>query len=83
MVWNYWNSLLHSQFCKSMIFFFGNHRVILNSFSLLSFLSINPIQIQMSCWIISGENQSIKYRRAYFSAILKQEVGWFDKTDAN
>ena len=37
----------------------------------------------MSFWIISGENQSIRYRRAYFSAILKQEVGWFDKNDAN
>ena len=33
--------------------------------------------------MITGENQTIRFRKAYFSAILKQEVGWFDQTDAN
>jgi len=32
----------------------------------------------MSTWMITGENQTIRFRKAYFSAILKQEVGWFD-----
>ncbi|EAS02072.1 multidrug resistance protein-like transporter family ABC domain protein (macronuclear) [Tetrahymena thermophila SB210] len=39
--------------------------------------------IQMSCWIIAGEKQSIRYRIQYFKAILRQEVGWFDLINLN
>ena len=37
----------------------------------------------MSCWIISGERQSIVYRKEYFKAIMRQEVGWFDVNNPN
>ncbi|EGF83631.1 hypothetical protein BATDEDRAFT_15754 [Batrachochytrium dendrobatidis JAM81] len=36
--------------------------------------------IQMSFWMLSGENQSKRIRELYFKAILRQEVAWFDKT---
>ena len=34
--------------------------------------------ISMSCWMISGERQAINFRRQYFRALLRQEIGWFD-----
>ncbi|EGR27069.1 hypothetical protein IMG5_202500 [Ichthyophthirius multifiliis] len=37
----------------------------------------------MSCWIISGERQSIQLRKEYFQAIMRQEVGWFDMNNPN
>ncbi|RHX98979.1 hypothetical protein DYB36_010873, partial [Aphanomyces astaci] len=33
---------------------------------------------QIACWSISASRQSKKLRHAYASAILRQEVGWFD-----
>jgi ABC-type multidrug transport system fused ATPase/permease subunit len=35
--------------------------------------------LQMSCWIISGENQAKRIRESFFKAIIRQDVGWFDK----
>ena len=32
----------------------------------------------MACWMIAGENQSIKFRKEYFKALLRQEIAWFD-----
>ncbi|CAD8124583.1 unnamed protein product [Paramecium sonneborni] len=34
-------------------------------------------------WMITGENQSIEFRKRYFEAILKQEIGWFDTINPN
>ncbi|KAL4464298.1 hypothetical protein ABPG72_011343 [Tetrahymena utriculariae] len=39
--------------------------------------------IQLGCWMISGERQSIKFRQEYFKAIINQEIGWFDQINAN
>ncbi|CAD8092756.1 unnamed protein product [Paramecium primaurelia] len=36
-----------------------------------------------STWMISGERQGIEFRKNYFKAILKQEVGWFDTINPN
>jgi ABC-type multidrug transport system fused ATPase/permease subunit len=35
----------------------------------------------MVCWVTAGENQTKRIRELYFKAILRQEVGWFDKND--
>ena len=32
----------------------------------------------VSCWMISGERQSIACRKVYLRSLLKQEIGWFD-----
>ncbi|EDK31467.1 multidrug resistance protein-like transporter family ABC domain protein (macronuclear) [Tetrahymena thermophila SB210] len=39
--------------------------------------------VQMSCWMISGERQSITFRKEYFKAVLSQEVGWYDMINPN
>ena len=36
--------------------------------------------LQMTFFLISGENQSKRIRELYLKAILRQDVGWFDKT---
>ena len=35
--------------------------------------------ISMGCWMITGERQAIRFREEYFRALLRQEMGWFDK----
>ena len=30
------------------------------------------------CWTTTGEKQSQKFREQYVTAILSQEIGWFD-----
>jgi ATP-binding cassette subfamily B (MDR/TAP) protein 1 len=37
----------------------------------------------MATFIISGERQSIIYRKKYFKALLEQEIGWFDQINPN
>ena len=37
--------------------------------------------IMMACWMISGERQGIRCRKAYLDALLRQEIGWFDRID--
>jgi ATP-binding cassette subfamily B (MDR/TAP) protein 1 len=32
----------------------------------------------ITCWLITGERQATVCRKKYFSALLKQEIGWFD-----
>ncbi|RHY22964.1 hypothetical protein DYB32_009344, partial [Aphanomyces invadans] len=34
--------------------------------------------VQIACWSISASRQAKKLRHAYASAILRQEIGWFD-----
>ncbi|KAF0709170.1 hypothetical protein As57867_006050, partial [Aphanomyces stellatus] len=34
--------------------------------------------LQIACWSISASRQAKRLRHAYASAILRQEVGWFD-----
>ena len=34
-----------------------------------------------ACWIIAGERQAIRCRKIYLDALLKQEIGWFDRID--
>lgn len=31
------------------------------------------------CWTASCERQTHKMKKAFFKAILRQEIGWFDK----
>ncbi|KAJ3130853.1 Multidrug resistance protein 1 [Physocladia obscura] len=35
---------------------------------------------QMALWIWSGERQAKRIREEYLAAVLRQDVGWFDKT---
>ena len=35
--------------------------------------------LSFAIFMITGENQAIRVRKQYFSSILKQEIGWFDK----
>ncbi|KAI9225542.1 MAG: ABC transporter type 1, transmembrane domain-containing protein, partial [Piptocephalis tieghemiana] len=37
---------------------------------------------QMSLWMYVGERQCKKMRELYYSAILRQEIGWFDRTSS-
>ena len=37
--------------------------------------------VMMACFMISGESQSIRCRKAYLDALLRQEIGWFDRID--
>lgn len=39
--------------------------------------------IMFSTWIITGERQGVAFRKHYFAAILKQEIGWFDTINPN
>ncbi|CAD8206584.1 unnamed protein product [Paramecium octaurelia] len=39
--------------------------------------------IMFATWMITGENQSIEFRKRYFAAILRQEIGWFDTINPN
>ncbi|KAJ3274327.1 Multidrug resistance protein 1 [Terramyces sp. JEL0728] len=36
--------------------------------------------VQMSCWILFGENVSKRIREHFFYSILRQDIGWFDAT---
>jgi ATP-binding cassette subfamily B (MDR/TAP) protein 1 len=35
--------------------------------------------IMFAFWMRSGEQQAIHIRRMYFRALLRQEIGWFDR----
>ena len=35
---------------------------------------------QICFWMIAGENQAKRIREYYFRAIIRQDIGWFDKT---
>ncbi|OQS02521.1 ATP-binding Cassette (ABC) Superfamily [Thraustotheca clavata] len=36
---------------------------------------------QVACWSIAASRQSKRIRHAYTAAILRQEIGWFDKNE--
>ncbi len=36
--------------------------------------------IMFSTWMITSERQSIKCRKVYFEALMRQEVAWYDHT---
>ena len=40
-------------------------------------------QLSMACWMLIGERQTINIRREYFRALLRQEIGYFDKINPN
>ena len=40
-------------------------------------------QLSMTCWMLVGERQTINIRREYFRALLRQEIGYFDKINPN
>ncbi|CAK7327444.1 unnamed protein product [Dovyalis caffra] len=35
--------------------------------------------LQVSCWMVTGERQAARIRNLYLEAILRQEIGFFDK----
>ena len=35
--------------------------------------------IQVATWVKSGQNQACAIRIAYFRALLRQEIGWYDQ----
>ncbi|KAI8149541.1 P-loop containing nucleoside triphosphate hydrolase protein [Fennellomyces sp. T-0311] len=37
--------------------------------------------VAQSFWIITGENQTRRIRQSYVHAILRQDLGWFDKSE--
>ncbi|EFA83580.1 hypothetical protein PPL_02646 [Heterostelium album PN500] len=39
--------------------------------------------IEVSCWSIAGERQSVRCRKRYLKAILSQEIGWYDVTKSS
>ena len=39
--------------------------------------------IGLSCWMITGERQSLRYRKEYFRALLRQDVSWYDSQNIN
>ncbi|KAJ3323513.1 Multidrug resistance protein 1 [Boothiomyces sp. JEL0866] len=36
--------------------------------------------VQMTCWILFGENVSKRIRESFFHSILRQDIAWFDAT---
>ena len=38
--------------------------------------------IQMVCWLTACERQIFKIRKEFFYAILRQDIGWFDKNQS-
>lgn len=38
--------------------------------------------MKIACWETASERQVHRLRQAYFKAILRQEIGWFDKHQA-
>lgn len=39
--------------------------------------------ISFGCWMITGERQAIAFRKAYFKALIKQEIAFFDSLNPN
>lgn len=37
--------------------------------------------LMFACWMTAGDRQSIKCRKAYLRALLRQEIGWFDRAN--
>mgnify|MGYP000918927731 FL=1 len=50
-------------------------------FLLLVYLGIASLAAAWTangCWMVAGDRQAIKFRKEYFRALLRQEMGWFD-----
>ncbi|EFA76462.1 ABC transporter B family protein [Heterostelium album PN500] len=39
--------------------------------------------LEVACWSIAGERQSVRCRKQYLKAILRQEIGWYDVTKSS
>ncbi|KAL4426347.1 hypothetical protein ABPG74_006285 [Tetrahymena malaccensis] len=52
-------------------------------FAIIGVVSFLLSWIQLGCWMITGERQSIQFRKHYFKAIINQEIGWFDQVNPN
>lgn len=37
--------------------------------------------LQMALWSLAGQNQTVKIRRRYLQAVMRQEVAWFDENE--
>ncbi|KAM9973614.1 hypothetical protein ACTFIW_010724 [Dictyostelium discoideum] len=39
--------------------------------------------VEVAFWMLAGERQAVRCRKAYLKAILKQEIGWYDVTKSS
>ncbi|KAN0050692.1 hypothetical protein ACTA71_003837 [Dictyostelium dimigraforme] len=39
--------------------------------------------VEVAFWMLAGERQAVRCRKAYLKAILKQEIGWYDITKSS
>ncbi|EFA76459.1 ABC transporter B family protein [Heterostelium album PN500] len=39
--------------------------------------------LEVTCWSVAGERQSVRCRKQYLKAILRQEIGWYDVTKSS
>ncbi|EGC38102.1 ABC transporter B family protein [Dictyostelium purpureum] len=39
--------------------------------------------MEVTFWMLAGERQAVRCRKAYFKAILRQEIGWYDITKSS
>uniref|UniRef100_A0A914V6J4 Uncharacterized protein n=1 Tax=Plectus sambesii TaxID=2011161 RepID=A0A914V6J4_9BILA len=46
---------------------------------LLSGVQFVAAALQVICWLTVSENQTYKLRRAFFRALLRQDIAWFDE----
>ena len=51
---------------------------VLLKFIYLGIGSLFAAWAMVTLWGITGRRQSAACKKAYFSALLKQEIGWFD-----
>ncbi|KAI4335103.1 hypothetical protein L6164_013782 [Bauhinia variegata] len=49
------------------------------SFAYLAVGSFVASALQVACWMVTGERQSARIRSLYLKAILRQDIGFFDK----
>jgi ATP-binding cassette, subfamily B (MDR/TAP), member 1 len=52
-------------------------------FLILGIVSFICSWIQYWTWMVGGEKTSIEFRRRYFEAVIRQEIGWFDTINPN
>jgi len=53
------------------------------SFLIVGLISWVLSYISMATWMIVGEKQAIRFRIAYFRALLRQEISWYDEHNPN
>jgi ATP-binding cassette subfamily B (MDR/TAP) protein 1 len=48
-------------------------------FGIVGAISFVACWTMFASWMRSGELQAIHIRKIYFKALLRQEIGWFDR----